>query len=147
MDTLAWIARDCGCGFRKTDAWRDREVNPKGIRETKFNKLIMQWLMRLMSEAESAARGSRDENRRNLKEAEKQTLLNQERLQTLYDSLAKSAEFSAPQFDDDTEALSLNNRAEKLSDFIQGKAADANSDLEAYKKAVSEEVSTLRRSG
>lgn len=144
MDALGWIARDCGCGFRKTAAWRDREVNPKGIRETKFNKVIMQWLMGLMSEAESAARGSRDENRRKLKEAEKKTLLNQERLQALYDSLAKSADFATPQFHDHTEALSLNDRAEKLRVFIQDKADDADSHLKAYEKATHEELNALR---
>lgn len=146
-DVLAWIARDCECGFRKTDTWRERAVNPKGAREPKVNRLIMQWLMGLMPDVEAAARGSREERRSVLKEAERQTVLKRERLQTLYDSLAKSAEFSPPQFDEASEPLSLSHCADELRAFVQGQATSAKLQLERYERESSDQMEVLRLQG
>ncbi len=143
-DVLAWIARDCECGFRKSDNWRDRAVNPKGVRDSKVNRLIMQWLMGLMTEVESSVRSSREERKNELKEADKQASLNRERLQTLFDSLAKTADFSIPQLDEESEPPSLSDCADELRAFIKDHAVSAKSQLECYERESNEKIETLR---
>ncbi len=118
-EILPWLARDTQFGFQKPDAWRDKDVNHVTPLAPKTNRLLMKWLMGLVSPAEANSR-----NRKHLaKAASKVASSDHEkaamRLSALHESLKTASQFTEPEQVEGSKELSIEELAEELIQFVR----------------------------
>ncbi len=143
-DVLAWIARDSDCGFRKPDHWRDKQLNPPNLRVPAVNKIVMQWLMGLMSEIEAKARDKVADSRQKKNESNRNIELSKHSVQQAYDSLRKRCDFRAPVFEDGANSPSLMDLVEELRAYALRQKNDSSQVREDYVRDTQERLRILR---
>lgn len=144
LDVLPWMARDSDCGFRKPHYWRDKDLHPPGLRDLSSNKLIMQWVMGLMSAAETAARNQSAETREQKKELKKEVDRFEHNLQQSYTSLSARCNFVPPSFEENAKSPSLLDLADLLRGFINSETREAEENLSRLVSENSATINSLR---
>jgi hypothetical protein len=118
-DVLPWLCRDTQIGFHKPDLWRDRDVNQTKQNSRTTNRLLMKWLMGLVSPLEANSRNLKLQSNEEAKTASHSFEQKQLRLETLYESIKRAANFEEPQPGDSQIPIPQVDLAAKLAEFIR----------------------------
>ena len=92
LDILAWLSRDYQSGYRKANDWRHEDANSGPSLDLKENRLIMQWVMGLMSQEEIELRLKRHKLRDELGNQKQSSEREQKTLDTLWPVLREKME-------------------------------------------------------
>ena len=125
-DILPWLCRDTQGGLQKPDLWRDKDVNPAKQNSRTTNRLLMKWLMGLIRPPEANSRNLKLNASDQAKSASSACDHKQSRLDSLYESMKKTAAFEEPQPEDSARPISKADLASKLVVFIRDQHLEAS---------------------
>lgn len=125
-DILPWLCRDTQGGLQKPDLWRDKDVNPAKQNSRTTNRLLMKWLMGLIRPPEANSRNLKLNASDQVKSASSACDHKQSRLDSLYESMKKTAAFEEPQPEDSARPISKADLASKLVVFIRDQHLEAS---------------------
>lgn len=149
IDVLGWLARDCQCGYRKSNEWRHPDAQSLGSIDREENGLILQWMSGLMKPQEIELRDAHRKLLVGKTKAKRSSDREERRAETLRPSLWKKLGFN-----DGQRVLRSGEQIELIDDESpESEAAGETSDDDAEvtpkyvepSEKVAEKVKSLQR--